>query len=613
MKILFVVKQKKNVETFAATIRALDRARPFGGAGRAGAQRHPRRSVSRARSIRRGSRWCAAPPIAPTAGREAAPGCCAASATASTISSRRCGTPGSCRRGACRSCARSCASRPTTRRSPRRCASLPAAADRAPRRGVRPGRAAAADRSALRRVPSRAGAGRAAPLAARALRIGAGRLRRQRPRAGIPVGMLLYSWDNLSTKGCLHRPPDWMFVWNERQRAEARRCTSFPRTASSSRARRGSTRSSRCAPPDRARSFTRRSVSIRASRRSSTSARRCSCRRASWRSCAPGSRRSAARPARSASATFSSGRIRTSRCLATTSPSEEITWPSVRGAKGFVARPFDDPRAIVLKTSDRARQGLFECLVHSAAVVGLNTSAELEAAIVGRPVYTVIAGDEDADGQSSTLHFHYLLEEHGGCVRRASDLAEHVAQLQAELERPRDRTTIRRFAGEFLRPHGIDRAGLAALGRSDRAHGSGRATSAGEAPAVVVEAVEDRAASAADAAGDGPLVPLTHPKYELRAAGARPAAIASRHLPAGQGHAAVAVARHRDRRRGLRHRLRSRRLRDARGEISRRGRRRLRARVRGVQSAVRQPAPQRVRRLGLRSRLRWRTSRAWAS
>ena len=24
----------------------------------------------------------------------------------------------------------------------------------------------------------------------------------------IPVGMLLFSWDNLSTKGCLHRPPD---------------------------------------------------------------------------------------------------------------------------------------------------------------------------------------------------------------------------------------------------------------------------------------------------------------------------------------------------------------------------------------------------------------------
>ncbi len=44
----------------------------------------------------------------------------------------------------------------------------------------------------------------------------------------VPVGMLLYSWDNLSTKGCLHRVPDWMFVWNERQRAEARALHEFP-------------------------------------------------------------------------------------------------------------------------------------------------------------------------------------------------------------------------------------------------------------------------------------------------------------------------------------------------------------------------------------------------
>jgi hypothetical protein len=44
----------------------------------------------------------------------------------------------------------------------------------------------------------------------------------------IPVGMLLFSWDNLSTKGRLHRTPDWMFVWNERQRAEAAALHGFP-------------------------------------------------------------------------------------------------------------------------------------------------------------------------------------------------------------------------------------------------------------------------------------------------------------------------------------------------------------------------------------------------
>jgi len=47
-------------------------------------------------------------------------------------------------------------------------------------------------------------------------------------RLGIPVWMLLYSWDNLSTKGCLHVEPDLMFVWNEQQRAEAGELHRFP-------------------------------------------------------------------------------------------------------------------------------------------------------------------------------------------------------------------------------------------------------------------------------------------------------------------------------------------------------------------------------------------------
>ena len=40
--------------------------------------------------------------------------------------------------------------------------------------------------------------------------------------------MLLFSWDNLSTKGALPVPPDLMFVWNERQRQEAAELHDFP-------------------------------------------------------------------------------------------------------------------------------------------------------------------------------------------------------------------------------------------------------------------------------------------------------------------------------------------------------------------------------------------------
>jgi len=45
---------------------------------------------------------------------------------------------------------------------------------------------------------------------------------------GIPTGMVLYSWDNLSTKGGLHIHPDRMFVWNELQRTEAETLHDYP-------------------------------------------------------------------------------------------------------------------------------------------------------------------------------------------------------------------------------------------------------------------------------------------------------------------------------------------------------------------------------------------------
>ena len=38
---------------------------------------------------------------------------------------------------------------------------------------------------------------------------------------GVPVGLIVWSWDNLSSKGLLHEPPDRLFVWNELQAQEA--------------------------------------------------------------------------------------------------------------------------------------------------------------------------------------------------------------------------------------------------------------------------------------------------------------------------------------------------------------------------------------------------------
>ena len=85
------------------------------------------------------------------------------------------------------------------------------------------------------------------------------------------------------------------------------------------------------------------------------------------------------------------------------------------------------------------------------AVVGLNTSAEIEAGILGKPVYTIRAS-EVAPGQTGSVHFQYLLESQGGFVHDAATLEQHVEQLGDGL--------AGRFSAErlqtFVRPRGPD-------------------------------------------------------------------------------------------------------------------------------------------------------------
>jgi hypothetical protein len=101
-----------------------------------------------------------------------------------------------------------------------------------------------------------------------------------------------------------------------------------------------------------------------------------------------------------------------------------------------------------------AKNGYFDSLHHSAAVVGLNTSAFLEAAIVGRPVHAPLL-PEHYENQEGTIHFHYLMNVGGGLLHTARTLAEHFAQLNAVLasgERESERS--HRFVDAFIRPHG---------------------------------------------------------------------------------------------------------------------------------------------------------------
>jgi hypothetical protein len=101
------------------------------------------------------------------------------------------------------------------------------------------------------------------------------------------------------------------------------------------------------------------------------------------------------------------------------------------------------------------RIDFFDTLYHCAAVVGINTSAMIEAAIVGRPVCSLLA-DEFAGTQEGTIHFHHLLPENGGFLQMAATMPEHVGQLATQL---RDQAAAQRqtdrFVASFVRPHGV--------------------------------------------------------------------------------------------------------------------------------------------------------------
>jgi hypothetical protein len=126
-------------------------------------------------------------------------------------------------------------------------------------------------------------------------------------------------------------------------------------------------------------------------------------------------------------------------------------------------RPTDlgDERAVVWPPAGAypvaagARDDFFDTLCHAEAVVGMNTTAMIEAAILGKSVLTVLVPEF---AQETTLHFHYLLSENGGFLHVAADLDEHVRQLAGVLDEDEEGAARRRaFVESFVRPGGVDR------------------------------------------------------------------------------------------------------------------------------------------------------------
>jgi hypothetical protein len=117
--------------------------------------------------------------------------------------------------------------------------------------------------------------------------------------------------------------------------------------------------------------------------------------------------------------------------------------------------PEDTPQAT--GRADWSREDFYDSMAHAAAVVGVNTTAMIESAVVGKGVYTVLDPDF-RDTQGGTLHFEHLRAAGGGLLHERERLDEHLTDLAAAVadgNAPDERS--RRFVAAFVRPHGLDR------------------------------------------------------------------------------------------------------------------------------------------------------------
>ncbi|MEJ7891567.1 MAG: hypothetical protein WKF94_02870 [Solirubrobacteraceae bacterium] len=107
-------------------------------------------------------------------------------------------------------------------------------------------------------------------------------------------------------------------------------------------------------------------------------------------------------------------------------------------------------------TDAGSRQTYFDSMFHSVGVVGINTSAFIEAAIVGRPTLTVLT-KRFQETQAGLKHFDHLRAANGGVVNVAESWDEHAEQMLAAMSRDgRAGRSAETFVRSFVRPHGLD-------------------------------------------------------------------------------------------------------------------------------------------------------------
>ena len=314
-------------------------------------------------------------------------------------------------------------------------------------------------------------------------------------RLGIPVSMAVASWDNLTNKGMVNVQPDQVIVWNDAQKREA---VDLHRVA-----------------PERVRVTGAQLFDDWFDRQPSQS-REAFCERVGLD------------PARPFLLYLCS-----SLFIAPDEVSYVRRWIQGMRASGYPslqqcgvlirphpgnASPWTDadlsafanvtiwPRRGDMPLFDASKADYFDSIFFSGGVVAVNTTGMIEAGIVGRTSFTLLA-PEFADTQEGTIHFAHLTNP--GFLRTATTVAQHHAQLDETLRQQSGAQLLEPFIKEFVRPLGLSVP----------------------ATPVVVDAIEELGRSRRAPASDGLIPRLLRPaldRFVVQAAGkvaleARPA------------------------------------------------------------------------------------------
>jgi hypothetical protein len=265
-------------------------------------------------------------------------------------------------------------------------------------------------------------------------------------RLGIGTMACVYSWDSLTNRGLMHALPDRVVVWNEAQRRQAVELHD---------ADPGSVVVAGAWPYDhwfgwrasRSRNEFCKELGLAPERATILYA-------CSSRFIAPREREAVSAWLREVRSSGDS-RVATANVVIRPHPLNSEQWAG--------SSPDDLPGATVFPplgadpVDDSPRADYFDSIAHADAVVGVNTSALIESAILDRPALA-FPGPRFRSSQEELPHFRLLTGE-PGAVRRSASMDDHLMQLSQAIADPGgDAPRRRRFVETFIRPQGTGRA-----------------------------------------------------------------------------------------------------------------------------------------------------------